>query len=135
MHRLFLDANVLFSAAYKATRLRTLWENDQQLLTSNYAVQEARRNIHAVRPDALDMLEVLLKPIKLTAEGNIRDIPANITLPKKDQPILAAAIQAQATHLLTGDVKHFGAYFGQVINNVLILAPAQYFDHIQIKDK
>ena len=127
MHRLFLDANVLFSAAYKATRLRALWENGQQLLTSGYAVEEARRNIQAIRPEALETLQELLKLLKLTKEGGISDIPLDIALPEKDQPILAAAIQAQATHLLTGDVKHFGAYFGQHINGVFVLPPAQYF--------
>lgn len=88
MHRLFLDANVLFSAAYKATRLRNLWELKATLLTSDYAQQEARRNIVVIRPEATDILEVLLQRIDLTPKGRIDAIPTNITLPQKDQPIL-----------------------------------------------
>ncbi len=33
----------------------------------------------------------------------------------KDEPIFLAALLAQATHLLTGDLKHFGHYFGQTV--------------------
>jgi len=44
MDRLFLDANVLFSAAYMAdARLRELWRlRDVELWTSRYALEEAR---------------------------------------------------------------------------------------------
>jgi hypothetical protein len=31
-------------------------------------------------------------------------------LPEKDRPILEAAIQCKATHLLTGDIKDFGPF-------------------------
>jgi hypothetical protein len=45
--RVFLDANVLFSAAYKdAAPLAALWQIPGcRLLTSAYAVEEARRNL------------------------------------------------------------------------------------------
>jgi hypothetical protein len=49
-------------------------------------------------------------------------------LPVKDRPILVAAIVEKATHLLTGDVKHFSRYYRQVIQGVLILAPAEYLE-------
>lgn len=45
---------------------------------------------------------------------------------KKDRPILLVAIQAQATHLLTGDKRHFGSLYGQCISGVHILRPADY---------
>ena len=41
-------------------------------------------------------------------------------------PILLAAIDGGATHLLTGDWEHFGPYFRQEIAGVLILPPAEY---------
>jgi hypothetical protein len=47
-------------------------------------------------------------------------------LPESDRPILLAAIGARATHLLTGDVKDFGRYYGQTLEGVLILPPAMY---------
>jgi hypothetical protein len=47
-------------------------------------------------------------------------------LPDKDVPILLAAIEARATHLITGDVRHFGAYFGKRIEGILVLLPGDY---------
>jgi len=40
---------------------------------------------------------------------------------------LLGAIAARATHLLTGDAQHFGAYYGKTIKGVRILSPADYF--------
>jgi hypothetical protein len=34
--------------------------------------------------------------------------------------------QLKATHLLTGDIKHFGSLFGVTVEGVLILPPAEY---------
>jgi len=47
MDRLFLDANVLFSAAYKANaRVFRLWQLKDVLLdSSRYALEEARFNL------------------------------------------------------------------------------------------
>lgn len=47
MDRVFLDANVLYSAAYsRDAGLQRLWKLPQvELLTSAYAVGEARRNL------------------------------------------------------------------------------------------
>jgi uncharacterized protein len=47
-------------------------------------------------------------------------------LPEKDQLILLAAIGAGATHLLTGDFRHFGPYYGERIQGVHILPPGDY---------
>jgi hypothetical protein len=49
-------------------------------------------------------------------------------LPEKDAPILLAAMEAQATYLITGDVRHFGLYFGKHIEGILILLPANYLN-------
>ena len=53
-------------------------------------------------------------------------LPRGVHLPEKDLPILLAAIDGGATHLLTGDWEHFGPYFRQEIGGVLILPPAEY---------
>ena len=47
MNRVSLDANVLFSAAWREnTGLLRLWQSsDTTLLTSRYAFEEARRNL------------------------------------------------------------------------------------------
>jgi hypothetical protein len=55
-----------------------------------------------------------------------KSICVEITLPDKDLPILWAAMAARATHLITGDVRHFGPYFGKRIEGTLVLLPAHY---------
>ncbi|HEX3358443.1 MAG TPA: hypothetical protein VHS31_15830 [Tepidisphaeraceae bacterium] len=56
-----------------------------------------------------------------------RSIPAGIAndLHPKDRPILAAAIACDAGYLLTGD-EDFRAFFGRVIEGVLIIRPGDY---------
>ena len=131
MDRLFLDANVLYSATESPTsRFRVFWEmKDVELFTSVYALEEARRNLDS---DALrDNLADLARSLTV-----IEDVPSGasvalpVNLPEKDRPILLAAIHAKATHLLTGDKKHFGPYYDQTVEGVLILPPGEYL-HIR----
>jgi uncharacterized protein len=125
--RVFLDANVLFSAAYRSdTGLRRLWQLPEViLLTSSYAAAEARRNL--TTPQQRVDLTSLLASIKIVPEvSEPLSIPLPVELRPKDRPILAAAIHSQATHLLTGDDKDFGQYYGQTIAGVQILRPAVY---------
>ena len=127
MERVFLDANVLFSAAYKNTRLRTLWTLPEvALLSSDYAVREAELNLSQFRPETVGKLRELLLGVTISSFAQLPPLPAGITLVEKDAPILQAAIRVQATHLLTGDVKHFGPLFRVAVQGVLILPPAEY---------
>ena len=127
MDRLFVDANVLFSAAYRADAgVARLWDlASARLLTSGYAVSEARRNL--AEPEQLERLAGLLERVEVTSGGGIGpDDRQGIELPEKDWPIIGGAMAAGATHLITGDVRHFGRYFGQRILGVLVMPPAQY---------
>ena len=128
MDLVFLDANVLFSAAYRAdSRLRRLWHlRGVQLITSGFAVEEARRNLTTAAQRT--ELHTLLESIRIVAFSGPLDHPvfATIALPDKDRPILLAAITARATHLVTGDLQHFGPYYGQEIEGVRIMPPADY---------
>ena len=119
MDRLFLDANVLFSAAYRkdAGVRRRLWGLPQtELVTSAYAVEEARRNL--ATPEQRADLEELLEAVRisnlLADTAGHPGIEAS-GLPEKDLPILRAAVAADATHLVTGDRRHFGALFGEEV--------------------
>jgi predicted nucleic acid-binding protein len=125
MDRLFLDANVLFSAAYKTdTRLLQLWKlKDVVLCSSGYALEEARINLSdEAQRTRLNKLSAALHLFD-ASEGNLQQ---GISLPEKDVPIMAAAIEARATYLLTGDVRHFGAYFGKKIAGIQIMLPGEY---------
>lgn len=126
MDVLFLDANVLFSAAYRADAgVARLWKlEDVRLLTSTYAVEEARRNLSP--GDRRDRLERLLGRLEIGRSVPDRPLPRSVQLPWKDRPILLAALAAGATHLLTGDVTHFGPYMGAEVEGTRIVTPGRY---------
>jgi uncharacterized protein len=88
----FLDANVLFSAAYRPeARVRQLWElQDVVLVTSAYTVEEARRNLED--PQRRTELERLLQKVKVETVAPVnRSLLPAINLPDKDLPVLLAA--------------------------------------------
>lgn len=129
VHRLFLDANVLFSAAYRRDAgVRGLWGLPRvKLVTSSYAVEEARRNLSA--PEQRAGLDELLATVRIS--DRLADLAAHPEiaasgLPEKDMPILRAAVAAGCTHLVTGDRQHFGHLFGRRVAGVLVLRPAEY---------
>lgn len=126
--RVFLDANVLFSAVYlQDSGLRRLWRlNGVELLSSSYAVEEARRNLREGWPEALDRLDELLKSLKLVEEAQEEDLPGSFRVDAKDKPILLAAIRGGSRHLLTGDKRHFGHLYGKIVQGVSISRPADY---------
>jgi predicted nucleic acid-binding protein len=125
--RVFLDANVLFSAAYRVeSPLRTLFTMPRtHLVTSAYALEEARRNLSAGQQQA--ELERLCRSVEVVSvlppQGELSILAK---LPANDRPILWAAISVRATHLLSGDFKAFGRFYGTTINGVTIMPPAAY---------
>jgi hypothetical protein len=129
--RVFLDANVLFSAAYLAgSGLRRLWDiGGVLLLTSEYAFLEAERNLARSRPDRLPALCELAQRLTVVATPELAaGLFDETDLPEKDRPILLAPVSSGATHLLTGDHRHFSAYLGCTVAGVMILMPRAYLD-------
>ena len=133
MDRVFLDANVLFSAAYRADAgLKRLWRlADIELITSSYALDEAFANLHVT--GQRDRLLQLASTAQVICRWEDAPFPKGISLPEKDRPILQATIAANATHLLTGDLRDFGAYFGTEIEGVRILPPSDYLRRKECK--
>lgn len=125
MDRLFLDANVLFSAAYRPdSSLLRLWKlRTAVLCSSSYALEEAGINL-SDDPQRERLINLSMK-LELV-DAAIMRLPDGISLPEKDRPIMLAAIEAQATHLLTGDLRLFGSYLGKRIANILIMPPGNY---------
>jgi len=115
--RVFLDANVLFTAAYSPDGLSALLvelgaAGRVTLLTSPLAIVEAERNLEAKRPAALATLRRSLAAVGVVREPAPADAE-RLTPPElssKDRPLLAAAIGAHATHFVTGDVADFGRW-------------------------
>ena len=125
--RPFLGANVLFSAAWsEASRLKLLWEVEgADLLASEYVIEEARRNLETV--EARLRLQELVQRLRVVPEQLEALLPAGLELREKDRPVLAAALGARATHLVTGDRRDFGPFLGQTVSGVLVLTPTEFF--------
>jgi len=125
VHRLFLDANVLFSAAYReGSPLSRLWHRPGvELVTSAYAHAEAERHLNQSQRVRLTEL---MKGVRLVPDAPSQDLPEELSLRSKDVPIVAAAIAARATHLITGDRRDFGPYFGKRLGGMQILPPRDY---------
>ena len=109
--RLFLDANVLFTAAHNpAGKAALVIELGQagfwQLVTSAYAAEEARRNLARKFPACVERLEVMLADVRTVADATQSPAPAGLA--EKDVPIFRAARSCHADVLLTGDLRDFG---------------------------
>ena len=129
-HRVFLDANVLFSAAWlEDSGLARLWRvPDATLITSRYALAEAERNLET--DEQRLRLTAFAKSVQLVGAAAGGQLPDGVKLVEKDAPILLAAIEAGATHLLTGDRRHFADLYGKSIKGVRVLSPAEYLKSI-----
>ena len=128
--RIFLDANVLFSAAHSdgaVRRLLYLLHADGHMLVADaYVAAEAQRNLAAkAGADALAYLEALLSRIEVNGVAAQATLtPVADWLPAKDRPVLHAAIACRCQALVTGDSTHFGAGYGKSFDGVTIYAPA-----------
>jgi predicted nucleic acid-binding protein len=127
--RVFLEANILFSSAYRSdTGLLRLWHLEGvELITSAYAFEEARLNLE--EPEQRIRLDRLAGSLKILGRQQSDFCLPEVEVmgfPDKDRPIFMAAIESGATHLLTGDIRHFGKYYGQTVKGVLVLPPADY---------
>lgn len=134
MDRLSLDANILFSAAYRPSAgLLRFWKlKNVTLCSSHYALEEARINL--TEDAQRRRLARLARGVQLF-EATPRQLPAEVSLPEKDGPILLAAMDARATHLITGDFRHFGPYFGKRIEGILVVSPAHYLKRCQPRQR
>ena len=128
MIRVLLDANILFSAAYRpGRRLSRLWQaTGIELVSSAYVLGEAVRNIKRKYPAQMPVLQELLRHVHLVGdESDTREDVFEID--PKDLPVLRAAIASRSTYLITGD-GDFDRYFGTTIEGVTVLRPTDLLD-------
>jgi uncharacterized protein len=114
--RLFLDSNVLFTAAHnpkgKASFIVELVEEGHwEVVTSAYCLAEARLNLEQKHPAALGRLSDILRAVRVVPD--VAGELCALSLPEKDRPVFAAAQRCKATHFLTGDRRHFGPYMNR----------------------
>lgn len=124
--RIFLDANILFSAAKSDGAVRRLLEllikARHECCADGFVLEEARRNLAAKAPDGLAMLDSLLARMEV-ANAQPFDAAFDAALPDKDRPVLAAAIRLGCAALVTGDRTHFGPLYGKTFRGVTIHSP------------
>ena len=125
--RLFLDANVLISAAWKdGSKVARIWQIENvELVTSDYVLDECWRNLPlAHQQNRLRHLLQSVRILQFTAQPELETSP--LALPPKDQPVFAAAVIARANYLITGDRNHFGAWYGRTILGLRIEPPGSF---------
>lgn len=133
--RIFLDANILFSAARADGAIRQLLalceEGGHELWADAYIFEEARRNLAAKTPAGLPVLTAMATRISIGGliAGNSL-LPDTMVLPEKDRPVLAAAIHHRCDILVTGDRTHFGPLYGMTIRGVTIQSPTMLAESI-----
>lgn len=133
--RVFLDANILFSASNPKWFTRLLLdvlELHGELVTSEFAAQEARRNVAVFSEDLMDGLEDWFTRVHILADTGQALSP--VELAEKDRPILDAAIAGNCTHLLTGDAKHFGAWMGKSLSGVKIVNQRMMTEELRLRN-
>jgi len=126
--RIFLDANILFSAAKSDGAIRLLLalllDAGHECHADAYVVEEARRNLALKAPGSLSVLDRLLGGVHVAQVQPRLDNPVVPgTLAEKDRPVLAAAIQLHCEALVTGDRTHFGVFYGKTLGGVRIHSP------------
>jgi predicted nucleic acid-binding protein len=109
--KVFLDSNVLFSAALGGGPFELLRDIARagkiQLVTTTYCHTEAADNLKHKRPDALVRYAEFMAIVHEVPDGRAEIDWARTLVHNKDAPVLAAAVATSADVLVTGDLKHF----------------------------
>ncbi len=148
MKRVFLDANVLFTAAHNPAGKAALviecgGKGHWEIVTNTLAVEEARRNLALKFPDCLPKFELLL--LKISVSPSRVEGTCSFTLSPQDRIIFLSALKCKATHLLTccgirstmtrreasapsGDIKHFGPFMNKpkITSGIIIQTVAEF---------
>ena len=133
--RIFLDANILFSAAKSDGAIRLLLallvRAGHTCCADGHVIEEARRNLAAKASGGVAYLETILRGVEVTSahpadSAGTRELP----LPEEDRPVLAAAIRLGCEVLVTGDKTHFGPLLGATIHGFTIYSPRSLADKL-----
>lgn len=129
--RVFLDANILFSAAdpHSATRrvLNVLFAHAAAVVVNRHVWEEAARNLARKRPALLSELQEMAGRLEFASQFSWSGLPA---LPDKDQPVIRGAIGSRCTHLWTSDRRHFGPLYGEEIHGAKIVSSFMLADEL-----
>ena len=122
MTKVFLDANVLFSAAQLDSVSHQLFlalARRALPVTSDLAREEAVRNVLRKRPKWEETLSTVLSACEI-ASTSVFELP--VELAAKDVPILCAAIKAGCDYFATGDKRDFKHLFGKKVMGIEVIS-------------
>lgn len=132
--RIFLDANILFSASKTDGAIRSLVSRllaaGCECWVDGYVIEEARRNLVVKAVERLPALETLLSRLSVSATAAALDRTEAHGLPEKDRIVLAAAVVLKCDALLTGDRTHFGRFYGRSLAGVRIHSPRSLYSEL-----
>jgi len=132
--RIFLDANILFSAAKSDGAIQSLvaalLDAGHECWVDGYVIDEARRNISVKASSRLQRLDELLLRVRVSPKAPAIHRADIDGLPDKDRVVLAAASALSCEILVTGDRTHFGRFYGRRIAGVRIHSPRSLYDHL-----
>jgi predicted nucleic acid-binding protein len=132
--RIFLDANILFSAAKTDGAIRSLVARllvaRHECWVDAYVIEEARRNLIAKAAGRVPALDELLSRVSVSATTPAPGRTETYGLPAKDRVVLAAAVALKCDALLTGDRTHFGRFYGRSLAGVRIHSPRSLYDEV-----
>ena len=133
--KVFLDANVLFSASLSAqgtaqALLFVAQSTGAVCVTSDYAFAEAQRNLRVKAAQALPTFELIASLMVRVPEPAAAYVEAARKARIVAAPVLGAALQCRADVFVTGDVRHFGHLFGKRVDGVLVLSLRDALDHL-----
>lgn len=129
--RVFLDANVISAAAHwpqgRSRAIFRLAETGRcELISSEHAIGEARRNLTLKSPRGAEALGPLLEDVGKVSEASLLQVKRakDLGLSGNDAPILAAAFSSEADVLVTCDRSNFGHLFGNEAGGVRMMSVA-----------
>ncbi len=93
-----------------------------EVVTSDLASEEARRNIVLKRPMWLPAFDRLVERVSVVGSARF-DLGVPLTC--EDVPVLCAAVRAKCDCLVTGDKRDFGHLCGRVVKGVRVVMLAE----------
>ena len=126
--RIFLDANILFSAAKSDGGIRklvfTLIGKGHDCVIDAFVLEEARRNLGIKYLHGLPALHDITKSLHFSQSmHSIKKDAAGLPIPETDKYVLSSAIHTRCNFLVTGDRRHFGAFYGKTVCGMVIHSP------------
>jgi predicted nucleic acid-binding protein len=132
--KIFLDANILFSAAKTDGAIRSLvtaiLDAGHECWVDGYVLDEARRNVSAKAASALPLLDKLIVRLSVSTVAPGLHAVEGHGLPDKDRLVLAAAAALGCDVLVTGDRTHFGKLYGRQAAGVRIHSPRSLYEQL-----